>query len=698
MNANHTWIVALALFISGSSLRMKAQRRTEAEMQSIAARFFQGNTLRKESTGIKRTTARTTSTPRLVARSGQMMDTEEEMFAVYAPEESNGFVIVSTQQNQNQILGFSLDRNFDTTLVPPAMIELLQSRAPEDSIHQGITDVDANIEPMLGEIAYNQSAPFNNQCPQIGEDRTLTGCVATGMSQIMAYYRYPDQMTGDPISFVSKTYQVPVAWNPEATRFNWEDILPQYSGAYVPYEGGETLGNGTHFGTRSLTLSDGLIYLEPLRITNNSNFNGTIQAILATEDGTFIRPIGTEKSLQLNYNYFYQSYWFSWNSLNAITADFPDGNYRIYVATKPEGSSEWTLVQKIDSSNKILEGEAPYLTLSKCGTHCTVGDQDYYVAYTVDQANAVAQLSAACASSIEADFGVSSTAASITNMMKALCTNFGYDDGMYFTGSAYSATGFELESELLEELTHERPVLISADSEASGHCYVIDGITTLNDLYYFHCNWGWGGSGNGYFLLNLDHDQTDEVAINEYSYNFYYVANIKPGEGTGSPCTFRGTSLSPEKSQYTAGESLKIKVDKLSNRSVRTFSGNVLAYLVNESSGESRLLGTVLKGINLATGYYYSSLDRSYSLDVNLPEGTYEVQLRTQESGREGESIVRFATPGKITIGDTANAIESVRSKPKVIRSARYTLDGRKIPENAVYHGLQIRNGRTVWE
>lgn len=41
----------------------------------------------------------------------------------------------------------------------------------------------------------------------------------------------------------------------------------------------------------------------------------------------------------------------------------------------------------------------------------------------------------------------------------------------------------------------------------AGHAWVVDGyIRTLNGYdtnYYLHCNWGWGGNKNGYYLSNV---------------------------------------------------------------------------------------------------------------------------------------------------------------------------------------------------
>ena len=37
---------------------------------------------------------------------------------------------------------------------------------------------------------------------------------------------------------------------------------------------------------------------------------------------------------------------------------------------------------------------------------------------------------------------------------------------------------------------------------AGGHAWIVDGYTTIGNATYFHVNWGWAGSSNGYFLIN----------------------------------------------------------------------------------------------------------------------------------------------------------------------------------------------------
>jgi hypothetical protein len=85
-------------------------------------------------------------------------------------------------------------------------------------------------------------------------------------------------------------------------------------------------------------------------------------------------------------------------------------------------------------------------------------------------------------------------------------------------------------NQLKAELNLSRPVQYAgwSSSMTSAHTWVVDGYNTSN---YFHMNWGWGGSYNGYFSLN---------SLNPGSYQFnnnqQALINIVPVTNPIQPC------------------------------------------------------------------------------------------------------------------------------------------------------------------
>ena len=60
------------------------------------------------------------------------------------------------------------------------------------------------------------------------------------------------------------------------------------------------------------------------------------------------------------------------------------------------------------------------------------------------------------------------------------------------------------------ELDQHRPLFFSGTSNIAGvggHAWIVDGYTTIGDATYFHVNWGWAGSSNGYYLINKQSTQ-----------------------------------------------------------------------------------------------------------------------------------------------------------------------------------------------
>ena len=118
---------------------------------------------------------------------------------------------------------------------------------------------------------------------------------------------------------------------------------------------------------------------------------------------------------------------------------------------------------------------------------------------TSTEVTAVATLMYHCGVSVDMIYsgGDSGSAASSTNVPNALTTYFDYSSTVeYRMKSSYSDSQWI--SMLKTELDNARPVYYSGQSGSTGHAFVCDGYDNSN---YFHFNWGWNGSCNGYFAM-----------------------------------------------------------------------------------------------------------------------------------------------------------------------------------------------------
>lgn len=165
---------------------------------------------------------------------------EPAAYYVFSDNVGGGFVIVAGDDRVRSILGYSDTGHFDAEAVPDNCRAWLEGMAEEiESLPAAGVPVAYNgdagdypqtaVAPLLG-TRWDQGSPYNSLCPETADgQKTLTGCVATAMSQIMYYYKYPERPYGsvsytDDRQNVSRTMDFTV--QPD---FGWDNMLPAYS-------------------------------------------------------------------------------------------------------------------------------------------------------------------------------------------------------------------------------------------------------------------------------------------------------------------------------------------------------------------------------------------------------------------------------------------------------------------------------------
>lgn len=176
---------------------------------------------------------------------------KDEAFYVVTAENSEGFVIVAADTQMPTVLAVS-DKPFiqDINKMPEGLKVLLESynemyyritsgkqKAEElIPVYKKEAAYPDAVEPLLGGIEYDQDEPYNRLCPAVGNRRTVTGCVATALSQIMRYYKYPAVGTGTyhfGVEDTGKSYDVNISTLP----FDWANIRESYKyGEYTETE------------------------------------------------------------------------------------------------------------------------------------------------------------------------------------------------------------------------------------------------------------------------------------------------------------------------------------------------------------------------------------------------------------------------------------------------------------------------------
>ena len=218
--------------------------RTPEQAAAIASEFIshsQANPVQR----VKRAAAATTTTQPVewVYTQYQINETTPAVYVFNAVGEL-GFVLVSAEDNARAVLGYSDEGHIDAQSIPANMRAWLQmyadelaraAKAPAAVDAQRTVEYYPSIEPLLGNLAWNQDAPYNNHCPidPKTQKRSVTGCMATAAAQVMYHHRYPEKGTGS-YSYWCEWENLSVNFS-EAT-YDWDHMLPSYKNGYTQQE------------------------------------------------------------------------------------------------------------------------------------------------------------------------------------------------------------------------------------------------------------------------------------------------------------------------------------------------------------------------------------------------------------------------------------------------------------------------------
>lgn len=222
-------ISTLFLIILVALTVLNAQYRDVRQAQELALSFLsKTNSVHQRAPMSKET---------LVPVSYQF-DSQQPCFHIFTINENNGFIVVSADERTAGILAYSDKNSFDAGQLPPALKYWLSVYEEELKMirNSGLSVAKVSekasiqaVAPLLGAIKWDQGNPYNQLCPLIPSttNRTVTGCVATGMAQMMRYHRWPVQGTGSK-TYTTTTLQIPLTVNFSQTTYDWDNMTATY--------------------------------------------------------------------------------------------------------------------------------------------------------------------------------------------------------------------------------------------------------------------------------------------------------------------------------------------------------------------------------------------------------------------------------------------------------------------------------------
>lgn len=151
-------------------------------------------------------------------------------YYIFTDSADASFVIVSGDERMSEILAYGNNSSWGGEM-PCALNDLLEHYKRQfEALQNDAVNVRSvahkieipNVEPLISSV-WDQGAPYNNLCP----DKTPSGCVATAMSQIMNYHKYPARGSGH-FSYVSNTKNYRLSYDFSSAVFDWDKIKDSY--------------------------------------------------------------------------------------------------------------------------------------------------------------------------------------------------------------------------------------------------------------------------------------------------------------------------------------------------------------------------------------------------------------------------------------------------------------------------------------
>lgn len=312
-----------------------------------------------------------------------------------------------------------------------------------------------------------------------------------------------------------------------------------------------------------------------------------------------------------------------------------------------------------------------------------------------EAAAAVAQISYDCGIATRMTYAIGGSGTNDDLAMAAMSANFGYKAStLHIEYRECYATQEEWNQRVKDELNANRPVLYGGYSATGGgHEFIIDGYDT-ND--YFHVNWGWDGTSNGYYLISTLKPSKSSTA---YSKAQSMVCGIEPDT--------LGTDKVRAQWRIYVAEPPQINDESVDLGGKFVFSNN-LFYNYSRMAGywycgaaifdlNGKMIklvssNTVKNKYQILSFYGMNYLDLTCTMPSNLPEGDYVLravfredgydkwELPNMVGGSELNKIPMYVENGVAYFNTFSSGISPLTiDSSDVVSTAYFDLQGRKV-------------------
>ncbi|MBR4028343.1 MAG: C10 family peptidase [Alistipes sp.] len=227
-----------------TSLTLSAGPIGEARARQIAEEFFAEHATTRSSEPLRLEWAGDVITEPI--STGDKLNTS--LMYIYTRGENSGFVVIAGDDNIHPIIGYSLNSTINTNDMAEATQEILDAwckqidaaRKEQISACTTRTTTRSGDELLYETALWNQGEPYNREAPVIEGYKTITGCVATAMSIICHYNRWPERGIGTtPEYSYYDAYDVlrTVPENKLGRQYDYDNMLFDYNNGYTEEQG-----------------------------------------------------------------------------------------------------------------------------------------------------------------------------------------------------------------------------------------------------------------------------------------------------------------------------------------------------------------------------------------------------------------------------------------------------------------------------
>ncbi len=229
-------LLIIAMLVGG--IVMFAQPRSEEQAKQIAKEFFGKKPQRKATSLSVVPQQKVSETIRKRVSRSKSTSSQHSSCYIINDEDNNRFVIVSADERMYEILGYSNSGCFDPDNAPDGLMMLMSGYEVEHNyVISNYNTIDSHsskrenvsaISPLI-KSKWGQNSPFNLQCPLSSTgNKSVSGCVATAMAQVLNYYKQPIRGQGGREYYTTRSTNTFQMFNYDSLTIDWNSIKDTY--------------------------------------------------------------------------------------------------------------------------------------------------------------------------------------------------------------------------------------------------------------------------------------------------------------------------------------------------------------------------------------------------------------------------------------------------------------------------------------